>query len=113
MQEKQTEYAKKDEGIEVGSEVIHIVAFSHHGATDCWLCHSGLARSYMLSLSIATLLKTIHGICRSGMVTVGKSYLRREIESNNFCGIVIKTNPSQFPRLLPSNFCTAVHHARK
>lgn len=43
----------------------------------------------------------------------GKSYSRRERESSNFCGIVIKTNPPQSLVLLPSNFCVAVHHARK
>lgn len=75
------------------------------GKTACWLCHS--AAGSIVQNFLNTMLRP-HAICRNGMVTVGgRIYLRRERESSYFCGIVVKSNPSQCLILLPSNFCMA------
>lgn len=81
---------------------------AHDG--NSWRCHANLWIHHTNSTS--TLIRPYTRYVEVVWWPSGKSYSRRERESSNFCGIVIKTNPSQSLVLLPSNFCVAVHHAR-
>lgn len=82
---------------------------AHDG--NSWRCHANLWIHHTNSTS--TLIRPYTRYVEVVWWPSGKSYSRRERESSNFCGIVIKTNPSQSLVLLPSNFCVAVHHARR
>lgn len=62
------EPVREREGVRIGPSV---VACPEMGTTaHSWRCHCGLARPYQIPPRPSA--KTIHEICRSGMVTVGE-----------------------------------------